>query len=268
MLRRSLIRPLTVLLGVALYSALLVPAQAQADLPAIAGASDLKFALDEIAAKFRADTGREVKLVYGSSGNFATQIQNGAPFQMFLSADEGFVFRLADAGKTLQGSRGELYAIGRIVLLTPTGSSLRADAELNDLRAALKDGRLKRFAIANPEHAPYGRAAEEALRHRGLWEAVKPTLVLGENISQTAQFATSGSAQGGIIALSLVKAPEIGRLGSFALLPDTWHQPLRQRMVLLANAGETAKAFYAHVSAPAARAIFIRYGFTLPGESS
>src|SRR5437762_3145654 len=111
-----------------------------------------------------------------------------------LSADEGFVFRLADAGKTLD--RGTLYAEGRIVLFAPKGSPLKPDGNFADLRAALQDGRIQRFAIANPEHAPYGRAAEQALKGQGLWEAVLPKLVLGENVSQAAQFATSGSAQG------------------------------------------------------------------------
>ncbi len=233
--------------------------------PIIAAASDLKFALEEIAAKFQADTKKELRLNFGSSGNFATQLQQGAPFEMFLSADEGFVFQLADAGKTLD--RGTLYAEGRIVLFAPKGSVLKPDANFNDLRAALAEGRIQRFAIANPEHAPYGRAAEQALKGQGLWDAIKPKLVLGENVSQAAQFATSGSAQGGIFAYSLALAPVVGGLGSYVLIPAEWHAPLRQRMVLMKSAGETAKAFYAYLQAPAARAILRKYGFLLPGEA-
>lgn len=236
------------------------------DVPAIAAASDLKFALEEVAAKFKADTGREVKLVFGSSGNFTQQILNGAPFQMLMSADEAYIFKVADAGKTLAADRGKLYAVGRIGIFVPRNSPLRADAALDDLAAALKDRRIKRFAIANPEHAPYGRAAQQALQRRGLWEALQPLLILGENVSQAAQFAASGSAEGGIIPLSLARAPAVGGLGTFALLPAEWHDPLRQRMVLLLNAGETAKAFYAYISEPPAREIFIKYGFLLPGE--
>ena len=234
--------------------------------PAIAAASDLQFALEEVAAKFLADTNRRVRLIFGSSGNFTTQLLHGAPFEMFMSADEGFVFKLADAGRTLD--RGTLYAEGRIVLFAPKGSALKPDAGFKDLRAALADGRIKRFAIANPEHAPYGRAAEQALKSQGLWDAVQPKLVLGENVSQAAQFAASGSAEGGIFAHSLALAPAVGSRGSYALIPADWHAALRQRMVLIKNAGETAKAFYAYTQSPPARVIFRKYGFLLPGESS
>jgi len=233
--------------------------------PAVAAAADLKFALEEIAAKFKVATGREVKLSFGSSGNFTTQLQQGAPFEMFLSADEGFVFQLADAGKTVD--RGALYAEGRIVLFAPKGSPLKPDANFNDLRAALADGRIQRFAIANPEHAPYGRAAEQALKGQGLWDAIKPKLVLGENVSQAAQFAASGSAQGGIFASSLALSPAVDALGTYVILPSDWYAPLRQRMVLMKSAGETARAFYGYVQTPAARVIFRQYGFVLPGEA-
>jgi molybdate transport system substrate-binding protein len=232
--------------------------------PVVAAASDLKFAMEEIAAQFAVDTGRHVKLVFGSSGNFARQIEQGAPFHLFMSADEDMVFRLADAGKTLD--RGALYAIGRIVLIAPHDSVLQVDGELKDLAAALKDGRLQRLAIANPEHAPYGKRAEEALRHAGLWDAVKPRLVLGENVSQAAQFALSGSTQGGLIAYSLALAPEVGSKGRFALVPESWHQPLRQRMVMLKGADETTRAFYAYLQQTKARAIMRKFGFNLPGE--
>ncbi len=234
------------------------------NVPTVAAAADLKFALEEIAAKFRADTKQDIKLSFGSSGNFTAQLMQGAPFEIFLSADEGFVFRLADAGKTID--RGTLYAEGRIVLFAPKGSPLKPDANLNDLRAALKDGRIQRFAIANPEHAPYGRAAEQALKGQGLWDAVQSKLVFGENVMQAAQFATSGSTQGGIFAYSLAVSPEVSSLGSYAVIPADWHAPLRQRMVLMKTAGKVAKAFYAYVQAPAARIIFRKYGFILPGE--
>lgn len=245
--------------------ALAAPARSQAP-PVIAGAADLKFALEEIALRFKAETGGEVRLSFGSSGNFARQLEQGAPFEMFLSADESYVFRLADRGLTID--RGALYAVGRIVLIAPHGSPLRVDGELKDLKAALAEGRIRRFAIANPEHAPYGRAAEQALTHAGLWEAVKPFLVLGENVSQAAQFATAGSAQGGIVAYSLALAPEVSKLGSYTLIPAEWHRPLNQRMVLMKNATPASRAFYAYVQTRPAREVFIRYGFVLPGETS
>lgn len=239
--------------------------RANPDAPPIAAASDLKFALDEVADRFHSESGRGVKIIYGSSGNFTRQIQQGAPFQMFLSADEGFVFQLAEAGKAID--RGVLYAEGRIVLFAPHGSTLKPDTNFTGLRADLAAGRIQRFAIANPEHAPYGRAAEQALKAQGLWETLLPKLVFGENVSQAAQFATAGAAQGGIFAFSLALAPTVGSLGTFALIPADWHAALLQRMVLMKNAGETARAFYAYVQAPPARQIFRKYGFILPGET-
>lgn len=237
-----------------------------AETPPIAAAADLKFALAEIAQAFEKDSGRTLKISYGSSGNFTHQLEQGAPFELFLSADENYIFRLADKG--IAADRGVLYAVGRVVLFAPHGSMLKADAQLADLKTALADGRLKRFAIANPDHAPYGRAARAALQQVGLWEAIQPKLVLGENAGQAMQFAASGSSQGGIVPLSLSKADEVARLGIFALIPTEWHagEPLRQRMVLTKKAGETARAFYAYLQQPAARAVFVRYGFVLPNE--
>jgi molybdate transport system substrate-binding protein len=189
---------------------------AEPDVPPVAAAADLKFALDEVIVKFQSETGREVKVTYGSSGNFARQLEQGAPFQIFLSADEGFVFQLAEAGKTVD--RGALYAEGRIVLFAPHGSPLKPDPAFAGLRSALTAGNIQRFAIANPEHAPYGRAAEQALKSQGLWDAVEPKLVLGDNVSQAAQFASPGSSQGGIFAYSLALSPEVGKLGTYALI--------------------------------------------------
>ena len=232
--------------------------------PVVAAASDLKFALDEMAAAFQKDTGRSVRVTYGSSGNFFRQIAQDAPFELFMSADEDLVFKLAD--QHLTPDRGVLYATGRIVLFVPKGSPLKADAQFADLRRALADGRLARFAIANPEHAPYGRAAMQALTSVGLWAAIEPKLVLGENVSQAAQFAVSGATQGGIFALSLALAPAFAGAGSHVLLPENLHRPLKQRMVLTGKAGDTAREFYAYLQQPAARAVFMRYGFMLPGE--
>lgn len=228
----------------------------------VAAASDLKFALEDLAARFERDTGHRLRLVFGSSGNFHAQILQGAPFHLFLSADEDFVFSLADARRT--ADRGRLYARGRIGILVPKGSALTADGELKDLAAALTDGRLRRFAIANPEHAPYGMRAREALQHAGLWSAIEPKLVFGENVSQAAQFALSGSAQGGIVALSLARAPQVASPGDFALIAESWHRPLAQRMVLLNDAPPPARAFFDYLGTPAARAVLATWGFALP----
>lgn len=239
-----------------------IPSAARDRVPIVAAASDLKFAVAEVAARFEADTGRKVQLNFGSSGNFARQIRQGAPFELFMSADEDFVFQLADAGLTRD--RGELYAVGRIALYAPKDSTIRLDADLKGLREGW--GGVRKFAIANPEHAPYGRAAQQALQALALWDFVQPKLVLGENIAQTAQFVTTGNAQAGIIALSLALAPELQRQGSHVPLPERLHSPLRQRMVLTRRAGETAAGFYAYLQQPPARAILKRYGFLLPGE--
>ena len=240
-----------------------MPARAQ-DAPVVAAAADLKFAVTEVAKAFTAETGQTVELAFGSTGNFATQIREGAPFQMFMAADERYVAELAAAGLTRDA--GTHYAQGRIVVIVPHGSTLTADSTLDSLKAALEAGAIRHFAIANPDHAPYGVRAMQALQHKGLWDAVKPKLVLGENVSQAAQFATSGDAQGGIVAYSLALSAEVSALGDYALIPADWHEPLNQRMVLLDSAGPVAEAFYAYINAPAARAIMTRYGFVLPGE--
>lgn len=232
--------------------------------PTLAAASDLKFALEEVAAQFEKNTGHKLRLVFGSSGNFYSQILQGAPFHLFMSADESFVFKLADAGKTVD--RGRLYAHGRIGIIVPKGSPFQADGELKGLAAALADGRLKKFAIASPDHAPYGMRAKEALQHAGLWSRIESRLVYGENISQTAQFATSGSTQGGIIAYALALSPQMARLGDFALIPAAWHQPLAQRMVLLRDAPAAARAFYDYLATPGAQAIMVKYGFAMPAQ--
>jgi molybdate transport system substrate-binding protein len=232
--------------------------------PLVAAASDLKFALEEILERCRTDTGIAARIAYGSSGTFARQIMRGAPYEVFLSADEQFVHELHAQGLT-RGT-GDLYAIGRLALFAPTGSPLVPDPGMDDLARRVASGQLGRFAIANPEHAPYGRAAEQALRARGLWTAMRPRLVLGENVAQAAQFASGGDTEGGLVAHSLVLSPELRRRGTFALIPDSMHAPLRQRMVLLQGATPAAERLYEYLRSPASREILARYGFVLPAE--
>ncbi|HET7717128.1 MAG TPA: molybdate ABC transporter substrate-binding protein [Bauldia sp.] len=262
-------RPLTrriVLLAAAGLALGLAGDDAGADgTPVIAAAADLQFALAEVAAAFMAETGQEVRLTFGSSGNLYRQIREGAPFELYLSADEQFVLDLAKDG--LAVDEGALYAVGRLALFVPHGSPLEADGTLAGLKAALAEGHITRFAIANPEHAPYGRRAEEVLRHQGLWEDLAPKLVLGENVSQAAHFAAAGDAQGGIIAYSLALAPDIAALGESALIPEAWHAPLRQRMALLRGHGRIAAMFFDFMQTKPARTIMRRYGFVLPGEA-
>lgn len=236
------------------------------DVPAIAAASNIKFALDEIANNFTRDTGQKVRISYGSSGNFVAQIKHGAPFQMFMSADERYTHQLALSGATVD--EGVLYAVGRLAIAAPKNSPLALDPELNGLKSLLQTGQLKRFAIANPDHAPYGERARELLKNMGLWESLEPHLIYGENVSQAAQFAVSGSTQGGIIALSLAIAPQFQQMGHYQALPAELHAPLYQRMVLTKKAGATAKAFYAYLQTETARQTFIEFGFGLPDSST
>ena len=251
--------------AVAFFAFAMAPASVRSsEMPIIGAASDLQFALAEITEAFRNDTGHEVVLTFGSSGNLARQIRQGAPYEVYLSADETFVLDLAKDGFTRDDGRP--YAEGRIVIIVPHGSPLKADGSFDDLKKALADGRLAKFAIANPDHAPYGKRAKEALRHAGVWDAVRPKIVLGENVAQAAQFATSSNTEGGIIAHSLALSPKVSALGAFDLVPKDWHSPLRQRMVLLNDAGPVAEVFYSYLQQNTARAILRKHGFVIPDE--
>lgn len=251
---------LTSALGV--LAALPGMAQAQQDRPIVAAASDLQFALPEIAEQFTADTGRSVRLNFGSSGNFRRQIAQGAPYELYLSADESYVEALHEGGHLEDA--GVLYAIGRIVIAAPREREQLVDGSLVSLRTALDEGHLRRFAIANPEHAPYGVAAMQALQHAGQWQLIEPLLVYGENVSQAARYALSDDTDGGIIAYSLVRGGPLAEKAAYALIPEAAHDPLRQRMALVAGAGETARAFYEYLQQAPARAVLADFGFELP----
>jgi molybdate transport system substrate-binding protein len=230
--------------------------------PTIAAAANLNFALKEVADRFARDRKERVDLVFGASGTLTRQIQDGAPFEVFLAADEDFPNQLTAAGLTRNSS--VVYAVGRLAVFAPKGSPLVVDARLDGLRRLLGAGGVRRFAIANPEVAPYGRAPQAVLRKHGLWDELRPHLVLGDTISQAAQFATTGNAVGGIIAYSLVLTPGFADRGTYAPLPEADHPPLRQRMVLLKRAGPAAERFYQYVQDADARAILRRHGFTVP----
>lgn len=245
----------------ALLVAWLLPACALAQVN-VAAAADLKFALPEVAAAFERSGGGKLQLSFGSSGNFRRQITEGAPFEVFFSADEAYADALIAEGHAQ--SPGLLYGIGRIVLFVPKGSRVNTDATLADLASAAADGRLGKLAIANPEHAPYGRAAREALHNAGVLAAVQQRLVLGENASQAARFATTGAAQAGILPLALMLAPELAAQGSHALIAESLHTPLRQKAVLIKGASETARRFLEFVRSPPGAEILARYGFAVP----
>ena len=160
---------------------------------------------------------------------------------------------------------GIVYALGRLVLFIPKGSRVRSSPDLSGLLACQRDGRLKRIAIANPQHAPYGVAAREALHGAGVWEALVPHLVMGENVAQATQFALSGAVDAAIISLASVLLPNIGKRGDYIVVADQLYRPLRQRMVLLENSGAEARAFYDFMQHSNAQAILRRNGFGLPG---
>lgn len=257
---RALLRPL--LLACAVLFGATAPAPAYAEKAIIAAAADLKYALDEIVTAYRkTDPGAALEVVYGSSGKFHTQIQQGAPYDLYFSADIALPQELVRAGLAAADVRP--YGRGRIVLW-----STREDASRMTLES-LTDPGIVRVAIANPRHAPYGRRAEEALRALGLWDRVAPKLVYGENVSQTAQFVQTGNAQVGIIALSLASNPELARLGGYALIPEYLHEPLQQGFIITRRAAGNGLAhrFADYIESEAARAVLARYGFVLPGEA-
>jgi molybdate transport system substrate-binding protein len=243
----------------------LLSAPVMAGAPIVAAASSLQFALEEAAAQFTQQTGHTLRLNFGSSGNFRRQIAQGAPFELFLSADEGFVQALYDEGSV--DNAGVIYARGRLAWVQPTGrysvpSEQAPLAGVREAIAAWEEGQRLRISIASPEHAPYGMAARDVLQKADLWEASEPLRVQGENVSQAMQFALSDEARGGLVAYSLAVAPALAERSEAVLMPETWHTPLRQRMVLTPQAGEVAHAFYEWLQQADAKAIFETYGFS------
>ena len=244
---------------------LLAPGQARSAELAVAAASDLKFAMDELVQGFeKRRPGAVVKVSYGASGNFFAQLQQQAPFDLFFSADFEYPRRLEADGYSLPGTTF-LYAVGRLALWVPRASP--ADIDAAGLRALLAP-EIRKIAIANPRHAPYGRAAEAALRHFGLYESLQPKLVLGENVAQAAQFAQSGAADAALIAHSLVLAPAMQAGGRFCEVPLAAYPRLEQGGAILKWAKDPAlaRAFRDYVQGQHGRAILKRWGFFLPGE--
>ena len=240
-----------------------VPAAANAAELKVAAAADLTFAFKDVAARFKKQTGNGLKLTYGSSGNFFAQIQNGAPFDLFFSADVGYPQKLEAAGLTEPGTIYD-YASGKLVIWVPNASKL----DLSRGLSVLLDPGIRKIAVANPLHAPYGVAAVAALRHDGIYDKVKDKLVLGENISQTAQFVQSGNADVGLLALSLAVAPAMKTTGRYVEIPASDYPPLIQAGVVLKSSRnkELANQFLKFLKEPGTVALMAQYGFTLPGN--
>jgi molybdate transport system substrate-binding protein len=227
----------------------------------VAAAADLAFAFKDIGAAFEQQAGKTVTFTFGSTGQLAKQISEGAPYDVFAAANVSFVEDVVKAG-ACDPSTKAMYARGRIVIWTKKSSGVAAATALTDLR----DARFVKVAITNPEHAPYGRAAKEAMETAGVWEAVKPKIVYGENVQQTLQFAQTGNAEAAIAALSLATVTEDG---SYQLIDDSLHKPLDQALVVCKRGtnAEVGRAFTAFVNSADGRAIMRRYGFLLPGET-
>lgn len=225
----------------------------------VAAATDLQLAFREIGVLFEEECACRVTFVFGSSGKLTAQIESGLPADVFASADVAYVDKLREKGLLLDDTQ-QLYAVGRIVLAVNKDSGLQAE-QLSDL---LKPG-VGDVAIANPEHAPYGVAAMQALQSEGIWEDLRPRLVYAENVRQALQYIQTGDAPAGVVARSVAEVPEV----SYTVIDDSLHEPLRQSVAVLRRTGEeqTARDFIAFVNGPRGRAVMEKYGFLLPEES-
>lgn len=243
------------------FSILLLASSVLAQEIKIAAAADLVYVMKDITSRFEKESGIKVSLSTGSSGNFFSQIQSGAPYDLFFSADIGYPQKLEAAGFTEPDSLYQ-YAVGKIVLWVPRGS----DLDLGNGFEALLNPSVKKIAIANPQHAPYGRAAVAALRSAGIYDKVAGKLVFGENISQTAQFVSSGNAEAGIIALSLAMAPMVKNEGRYWTIPAKLYPPLEQGAVILKSSRnkQAARRFMEFIKKPEMVAILQSYGFAAP----
>jgi molybdate transport system substrate-binding protein len=231
----------------------------------VAAAADLQSAMQEVAARFQKETGKTVKVIYGSSGNFFQQIQNGAPFDMFFSANLDYPKKL-EAGALTEPGTFYQYAVGKIVVWVPNDSKLDVSSGLK----SLLNPSIKKIAIANPQHAPYGQAAVAAMKKEEVYDKVADKFVLGENISQTASFVVSGSADVGIVALSLALSPNMKDKGRYAEVPASEYPPIEQACVVLSSSKnkETARQFLSFFKTPAVADALRSYGFEVRASST
>ncbi len=263
MLKRARPRELLILFALLLGFSV-SPLKANPREISVAAAADLSVVLPEISQSFEKTSGVLVRLSFAASGALTQQIENGAPFDVFLSADMGYPKQLV-AEEKADGATLHSYAVGKLVLWAQAGSPLDVEHKGMDV---LLDPSVNKIAIANPQHAPYGRAAVAALQHYGLYEKVSDRLVLGENIAQAAQFVESGNAQVGLVALAHVLAPAMKGKGKYWEVPAESYPPLDQGAVVIANSphARDARAFLDYLKSSDARAVLRRYGFTSPDE--
>ncbi len=231
-----------------------------AQVATIAVAANMKDAFAEIAAEFKSAGKPEMRMVYGSSGNFAAQIMNGAPFSLFIAADEQFPLELFKNGKAVDD--GSVYAIGKLVIITKTSSGIHLLDGKADIAKAIT--KANKVAIAKPELAPYGRAAVQYLKAEGLWDLAKDKLVYADNIGAATTYVASGAADLGFTAFSLAKSPELLKQTSYVAVDTKLYEPIKQRMVLIKGAPQEAQDLYRFMQGPKAKAILQKYGYSTP----
>jgi molybdate transport system substrate-binding protein len=241
-------------------SVLLVSTPTFAEVSSVAVAANMKDAFSEIATAFRATGKSEFRVVYGSSGNFTAQIMNGAPFNLFISADENFPLQLYQNGKTVD--EGKIYAIGQLAILTKNSSGIQLGGDKAALVKAIE--KANKIAIAKPELAPYGKAAVEYLKAEGLWELAKGKLVYGDNIGLATTYVVTGAADLGFTAISLAKSAEVSKGTHYLLLNNQLYQPIKQRMVLMKGAPTEAVELYQFMQSSTAKSILRKYGYITP----
>lgn len=232
----------------------------------LAAASSLAHVLPSIVSSFEIETGHSVRVSYGSSGNLTRQITQGAPFELFLSANEDYVSRLTN--KKLTENEGVVYAFGKLALYKPNRFKMPLISDLSTLLRAIQAGNIKRIAIANPKHAPYGMLTKQALESAGVWKAIEPYRIMGANAGQTAQFALSGAVDVAFIPKVTALLPIFKQKGQYVLLEENLYTPLRQRMVLLRHSGRPAALFYRYMQSRPARMLLAKYGFGIPELSA
>jgi molybdate transport system substrate-binding protein len=233
---------------------------AHAQTTSVAVAANMKDAFVEIDNAFKATGKSEMKVVYGSSGNFTAQIMNGAPFNLFIAADEQFPLELYKNGKTID--EGKVYAIGKLVMFTKNSSGIKLANDKAELARII--AKANKISIAKPELAPYGKAAVEYLKNQGLWELAKEKLVYGDNIAVATMYVATGAADVGFTALSLAKSGELSKDTNYLLVDDKLYEPIKQRMVVLKGAPQVASELYQFILSAKARDILVKYGYTVP----
>jgi len=226
----------------------------------VAVAANMKDAFAQINTAYKAAGNSDIRIVYGSSGNFTAQIMNGAPFNLFISADEHFPIELSKKGKTID--EGVVYAIGKLAIISKNSARMSLANDKTELMRAIN--KANKIAIAKPELAPYGKAAIEYLKAEGLWDIAKDKLIYGDNIGIATMYVVTGAADLGFTALSLAKSAEVTKETQFILVNSKLYEPIKQRMVLIKGAPQEAITLYQFMQSPAAKLILQKYGYSTP----